>query len=135
MLPVLIFIQKLVTRAPRTCGKFFLELLLSGSAYSHLIRWTGSNLEFKIENPEALARHWGQLTMNKTLNIDHLNQALYHYCTKTAILSQVNDQEATFRFHPNIATYINMHYMHGQSGSTTSMNSNGDNYKEILVVD
>lgn len=114
--------------------QFFLELLLAGSSYSHLIRWTGTNLEFKIEDPEALAELWGQHTLRKSLDIDHLNQALYHCCTKTTILSQVNEREATFRFHPNIATYITMHYSRGQS-VPVAVPATTDSYKEVLVVD
>ena len=114
--------------------QFFLELLLSGSTYSHLLRWTGSNLEFKIEDPEGLAELWGHLTMKKAVDSNQLYQTLNHYCTKTTVLSRVLEQEATFRFHPNIATYISMHYAQGQS-TPASMNSSNDNCKEILVVD
>ena len=92
-------------------------------------------MEFKIEDPEALAELWGQHVLKKPLDIDHLNQALYHYCTKTTILSQVNEREATFRFHPNIAAYINMRYIRGQNVQVNTPPSSSDGCKEVLVVD
>ncbi|RLU18462.1 hypothetical protein DMN91_008819 [Ooceraea biroi] len=55
--------------------QFLLELL-SDSSNSSCIAWEGSNGEFKLTDPDEVARRWGERKSKPNMNYDKLSRAL-----------------------------------------------------------
>lgn len=55
--------------------QFLLELL-SDSANSGCITWEGTNGEFKLSDPDEVARRWGERKSKPNMNYDKLSRAL-----------------------------------------------------------
>lgn len=55
--------------------QFLLELL-SDSANSSYITWEGTNGEFKLSDPDEVARRWGERKSKPNMNYDKLSRAL-----------------------------------------------------------
>lgn len=55
--------------------QFLLELL-SESSNSSCIAWDGNNGEFKLTDPEEVARRWGERKSKPNMNYDKLSRAL-----------------------------------------------------------
>ena len=59
--------------------EFLLELLADESCRP-LIEWNREeDREFKLKNPEEVARRWGRLKGRPAMNYDKLSRALRHY--------------------------------------------------------
>ena len=58
--------------------QFLLELLISRSN-SHIIVWENTNSEFKILEPDEVARLWGERKTKPNMNYDKLSRALRYY--------------------------------------------------------
>lgn len=61
--------------------QFLLELL-SDPGNAHFITWEGINGEFKIVDPEEVAKRWGQRKCKPNMNYDKLSRALRYYYDK-----------------------------------------------------
>ena len=55
--------------------QFLLELL-SDAANSQIITWEGTNGEFKLTDPDEVARKWGERKSKPNMNYDKLSRAL-----------------------------------------------------------
>ena len=55
--------------------QFLLELL-SDSGNNNIIAWEGSNGEFKLTDPDEVARKWGERKSKPNMNYDKLSRAL-----------------------------------------------------------
>uniref|UniRef100_A0A182FHX1 Uncharacterized protein n=1 Tax=Anopheles albimanus TaxID=7167 RepID=A0A182FHX1_ANOAL len=55
--------------------QFLLELL-SDSANATCITWEGTNGEFKLTDPDEVARRWGERKSKPNMNYDKLSRAL-----------------------------------------------------------
>lgn len=55
--------------------QFLLELL-SDSGNSGCITWEGTNGEFKLSDPDEVARRWGERKSKPNMNYDKLSRAL-----------------------------------------------------------
>lgn len=55
--------------------QFLLELL-ADSANSGIIAWEGTNGEFKLTDPDEVARKWGERKSKPNMNYDKLSRAL-----------------------------------------------------------
>ena len=55
--------------------QFLLELL-SDAANSAIITWEGTNGEFKLTDPDEVARKWGERKSKPNMNYDKLSRAL-----------------------------------------------------------
>lgn len=55
--------------------QFLLELL-SDSANAGCITWEGTNGEFKLTDPDEVARRWGERKSKPNMNYDKLSRAL-----------------------------------------------------------
>ncbi|XP_034721075.1 ETS translocation variant 5-like [Etheostoma cragini] len=55
----------------------FLLTLLDHHANGHLIVWTGRNMEFKLIDPEEVARLWGLQKNRPAMNYDKLRKQLF----------------------------------------------------------
>ncbi|XP_044043666.1 ETS translocation variant 5-like isoform X2 [Siniperca chuatsi] len=60
----------------------FLLTLLDNPANGHLIVWTGRNMEFKLIDPEEVARLWGLQKNRPAMNYDKLSRSLRYYYEK-----------------------------------------------------
>lgn len=55
--------------------QFLLELL-SDSSNAPCITWEGTNGEFKLTDPDEVARRWGERKSKPNMNYDKLSRAL-----------------------------------------------------------
>lgn len=55
--------------------QFLLELL-SDSGNANCITWEGTNGEFKLTDPDEVARRWGERKSKPNMNYDKLSRAL-----------------------------------------------------------
>lgn len=55
--------------------QFLLELL-SDSSNAGCITWEGTNGEFKLSDPDEVARRWGERKSKPNMNYDKLSRAL-----------------------------------------------------------
>lgn len=76
--------------------QFLLELLID-SSNSNCIRWEDLNGEFRIVNPEEVARKWGRRKNKPNMNYDKLSRALRYYYDKM-ILHKVQGKRYTYKF-------------------------------------
>ena len=61
--------------------QFLLELL-SDSENSTCITWDGTSGEFKLIDPDEVARRWGERKSKPNMNYDKLSRALRYYYDK-----------------------------------------------------
>ncbi|XP_040183043.1 Friend leukemia integration 1 transcription factor-like isoform X2 [Rana temporaria] len=76
--------------------QFLLELL-SDSGNSGCIAWEGLNGEFKMTDPDEVARRWGERKSKPNMNYDKLSRALRYYYDKN-IMSKVHGKRYAYRF-------------------------------------
>ncbi|KAJ6650626.1 hypothetical protein lerEdw1_005704, partial [Lerista edwardsae] len=60
----------------------FLVALLDDPSNSHFIAWTGRGMEFKLIEPEEVARLWGIQKNRPAMNYDKLSRSLRYYYEK-----------------------------------------------------
>lgn len=68
--------------------QFLLELL-SDATNSAIIGWEGTNGEFKLIDPDEVARKWGERKSKPNMNYDKLSRALRYYYDKN-IMTKVH---------------------------------------------
>ncbi|XP_033223745.1 DNA-binding protein D-ETS-6-like [Belonocnema kinseyi] len=76
--------------------QFLLELL-SDSSNSSCIAWEGSNGEFKLTDPDEVARRWGERKSKPNMNYDKLSRALRYYYDKN-IMTKVHGKRYAYKF-------------------------------------
>ncbi|CAH8574160.1 unnamed protein product [Schistosoma bovis] len=75
----------------------FLIALLDDKESQHLICWTGRTLEFKLNDPEEVARLWGIQKNRPAMNYDKLSRSLRYYYEK-GIMQKVSGERYVYRF-------------------------------------
>ncbi|XP_017772155.1 PREDICTED: DNA-binding protein D-ETS-6-like [Nicrophorus vespilloides] len=76
--------------------QFLLELL-GDSANAACITWEGTNGEFKLTDPDEVARRWGERKSKPNMNYDKLSRALRYYYDKN-IMSKVHGKRYAYKF-------------------------------------
>ncbi|XP_050051236.1 uncharacterized protein [Dermacentor andersoni] len=76
--------------------QFLLELL-SDSSNASCITWEGTNGEFKLTDPDEVARRWGERKSKPNMNYDKLSRALRYYYDKN-IMTKVHGKRYAYRF-------------------------------------
>ncbi|XP_072514328.1 transcriptional regulator ERG isoform X1 [Salminus brasiliensis] len=76
--------------------QFLLELL-SDSTNSSCITWEGTNGEFKMTDPDEVARRWGERKSKPNMNYDKLSRALRYYYDKN-IMTKVHGKRYAYKF-------------------------------------
>lgn len=76
--------------------QFLLELL-ADSANSGIIAWEGTNGEFKLTDPDEVARKWGERKSKPNMNYDKLSRALRYYYDKN-IMTKVHGKRYAYKF-------------------------------------
>ena len=81
--------------------QFIIELLLDPAAHASCIRWEGELGEFRMVDPEEVARKWGKRKNRSNMNYDKMGRALRYYYDKL-ILTKVQGKKYTYRFNINV---------------------------------
>ncbi|KAJ3597557.1 hypothetical protein NHX12_001080 [Muraenolepis orangiensis] len=76
--------------------QFLLELL-SDSNNSTIITWEGTNGEFKMTDPDEVAKRWGERKSKPNMNYDKLSRALRYYYDKN-IMTKVHGKRYAYKF-------------------------------------
>uniref|UniRef100_A0A8C2TML2 ETS domain-containing protein n=1 Tax=Coturnix japonica TaxID=93934 RepID=A0A8C2TML2_COTJA len=76
--------------------QFLLELL-SDRANLNCIAWEGTNGEFKLIDPDEVARRWGERKSKPHMNYDKLSRALRYYYDKN-IMTKVHGKRYAYKF-------------------------------------
>ncbi|XP_076350405.1 transcriptional regulator ERG homolog isoform X3 [Tachypleus tridentatus] len=76
--------------------QFLLELL-SDTNNTNCISWEGTNGEFKLTDPDEVARRWGERKSKPNMNYDKLSRALRYYYDKN-IMTKVHGKRYTYKF-------------------------------------
>ncbi|KAH9499407.1 hypothetical protein Btru_003353 [Bulinus truncatus] len=76
--------------------QFLLELL-SDNTNDNCIKWLGNKGEFRMIDPEEVARRWGNRKNKPSMNYDKVSRAMRYYYDKM-ILSKVHGKRYTYRF-------------------------------------
>ncbi|XP_072115831.1 protein FEV [Mobula birostris] len=76
--------------------QFLLELL-SDSTNVNCIAWEGTNGEFKLTDPDEVARRWGERKSKPNMNYDKLSRALRYYYDKN-IMTKVHGKRYAYKF-------------------------------------
>uniref|UniRef100_A0AAV2MFF5 Uncharacterized protein n=1 Tax=Knipowitschia caucasica TaxID=637954 RepID=A0AAV2MFF5_KNICA len=76
--------------------QFLLELL-SDSGNSTIITWEGTNGEFKMTDPDEVAKRWGERKSKPNMNYDKLSRALRYYYDKN-IMTKVHGKRYAYKF-------------------------------------
>ncbi|NWI14108.1 ETV4 protein, partial [Crypturellus soui] len=75
----------------------FLVALLDDPTNSHFIAWTGRGMEFKLIEPEEVARLWGIQKNRPAMNYDKLSRSLRYY-TEKGIMQKVAGERYVYKF-------------------------------------
>ncbi|XP_055599633.1 ETS domain-containing transcription factor ets-5-like [Uranotaenia lowii] len=76
--------------------QFLLELL-ADSSNERFIHWEGTNGEFKLIDPDEVARKWGERKAKPNMNYDKLSRALRYYYDKN-IMTKVHGKRYAYKF-------------------------------------
>ncbi|XP_018796825.1 PREDICTED: DNA-binding protein D-ETS-6-like [Bactrocera latifrons] len=76
--------------------QFLLELLADSSNAS-CITWEGTNGEFKLIDPDEVAKRWGERKAKPNMNYDKLSRALRYYYDKN-IMTKVHGKRYAYKF-------------------------------------
>ncbi|XP_041091446.1 fli-1 proto-oncogene, ETS transcription factor-related sequence isoform X3 [Polyodon spathula] len=76
--------------------QFLLELL-TDSGNASCITWEGTNGEFKMIDPDEVARRWGERKSKPNMNYDKLSRALRYYYDKN-IMTKVHGKRYAYKF-------------------------------------
>ncbi|XP_015217474.1 ETS translocation variant 4 isoform X1 [Lepisosteus oculatus] len=75
----------------------FLVALLDDPGNAHFIAWTGRGMEFKLIEPEEVARLWGMQKNRPAMNYDKLSRSLRYYYEK-GIMQKVAGERYVYKF-------------------------------------
>lgn len=94
----------------------FLLTLLDNPANAQLIVWTGRNMEFKLIDPEEVARLWGIQKNRPAMNYDKLSRSLRYYYEK-GIMQKVAGERYVYKFVCNPEALFSMAFPDNQRPS------------------
>ncbi|XP_041648550.1 fli-1 proto-oncogene, ETS transcription factor-related sequence isoform X4 [Cheilinus undulatus] len=92
--------------------QFLLELL-SDSNNAGIITWEGTNGEFKMTDPDEVAKRWGERKSKPNMNYDKLSRALRYYYDKN-IMTKVHGKRYAYKF--DFQGISQAHQNHGADG-------------------
>ncbi|CAK9824696.1 ETS translocation variant 5 [Anthophora retusa] len=102
----------------------FLVTLLDDPANAPCIAWTGRGMEFKLIEPEEVARRWGVQKNRPAMNYDKLSRSLRYYYEK-GIMQKVAGERYVYKFVCDPEALFNMAYGSGGTSSLPSEVQNG----------
>ena len=87
-----------IKRGSLQLWQFLLQLLSTSVADAPIIEWTRkTSAEFKLIDPEEVARKWGVQKNRPTMNYDKLSRSLRYYYEK-GIMQKVAGERYVYRF-------------------------------------
>ncbi|BES91016.1 Ets-domain [Nesidiocoris tenuis] len=107
----------------------FLVALLDDPNNASCIVWTGRGLEFKLVEPEEVARRWGVQKNRPAMNYDKLSRSLRYYYEK-GIMQKVAGERYVYKFVCDPEALFNM----ATYGSEYSKTENSKGYTEMLAI-
>ncbi|XP_035908783.1 ETV5-related protein Ets96B-like isoform X1 [Anopheles stephensi] len=102
--------------------QFLVALLDEPSSSAGCIAWTGRGMEFKLVEPEEVARRWGIQKNRPAMNYDKLSRSLRYYYEK-GIMQKVAGERYVYKFVCDPEALFNMAY--GTSGAQSSQSCSG----------
>ncbi|XP_063798245.1 protein c-ets-1-B-like [Pseudophryne corroboree] len=90
---------------PIQLWQFLLELL-QDSTCQKLINWTGNGWEFKLSDPNEVARIWGRRKNKPRMNYEKLSRGLRYYYHKN-IIHKTGGQRYVYKFVCDIQDLLN----------------------------
>jgi c-ets proto-oncogene protein len=91
---------------PIQLWQFLLELLTNADC-KHFIRWTGDGWEFKLIDPDEVAKRWGQRKNKPKMNYEKLSRGLRYYYDKH-IIHKTNGKRYVYRFVCDLGSLLQM---------------------------
>ncbi|XP_054727575.1 ETV5-related protein Ets96B [Anastrepha obliqua] len=112
--------------------QFLVALLDEPTTSSSCIAWTGRGMEFKLIEPEEVARRWGLQKNRPAMNYDKLSRSLRYYYEK-GIMQKVNGERYVYRFVCDPEALFNMAYGHlANATNAASTATKNDHHTHIL---
>ena len=106
---------------PIQLWQFLLELLTDRDC-QNCITWTGREWEFKLIDPEEVARRWGSRRNKPKMNYEKLSRGLRYYYDKN-IIHKVPGKRYVYRFVCDLESMLGMSFtelQHQLKGDTTA---------------
>ncbi|XP_010182071.1 PREDICTED: protein c-ets-1-B, partial [Mesitornis unicolor] len=75
----------------------FLRELLTDKSCQSFISWTGDGWEFKLSDPDEVARRWGKRKNKPKMNYEKLSRGLRYYYDKN-IIHKTAGKRYVYRF-------------------------------------
>ncbi|XP_024084740.1 ETS translocation variant 1-like [Cimex lectularius] len=107
----------------------FLVSLLDDPTNSSCIVWTGRGLEFKLVEPEEVARRWGVQKNRPAMNYDKLSRSLRYYYEK-GIMQKVAGERYVYKFVCDPEALFNM----ATYGADYRKTDSNKGYSEMLAI-
>jgi len=85
---------------PIQLWQFLLEQL-TDAASQHVISWTGNGWEFRLSDPDEIARRWGARKKKPKMNYEKLSRGLRYYYDKN-IIQKTAGRRYVYRFVCNL---------------------------------
>ncbi|XP_062710687.1 ETV5-related protein Ets96B-like [Aedes albopictus] len=95
--------------------QFLVALLDEPASSAGCIAWTGRGMEFKLVEPEEVARRWGIQKNRPAMNYDKLSRSLRYYYEK-GIMQKVAGERYVYKFVCDPEALFNMAY--GTTGAS-----------------
>ncbi|KFB39854.1 hypothetical protein ZHAS_00007226 [Anopheles sinensis] len=102
--------------------QFLVALLDEPTSSAGCIAWTGRGMEFKLVEPEEVARRWGIQKNRPAMNYDKLSRSLRYYYEK-GIMQKVAGERYVYKFVCDPEALFNMAY--GTSGNQNNQSCTG----------
>ncbi|XP_071546596.1 uncharacterized protein [Panulirus ornatus] len=93
----------------------FLVALLHDPANASCIAWTGRGMEFKLIEPEEVARRWGLQKNRPAMNYDKLSRSLRYYYEK-GIMQKVAGERYVYKFVCDPEALLTLGFGGGEGG-------------------
>lgn len=94
----------LLGSGPIQLWQFLLELLTDKNC-QHFISWTGDGWEFKLSDPDEVARRWGIRKNKPKMNYEKLSRGLRYYYDKN-IIHKTAGKRYVYRFVCDLQTLL-----------------------------
>jgi len=89
---------------PIQLWQFLLELLLDPACQDY-ISWTGNDWEFRLSDPDEVARRWGARKNKPKMNYEKLSRGLRYYYDKN-IIHKTPGRRYVYRFVCNMLAIV-----------------------------
>ncbi|KAF7282894.1 hypothetical protein GWI33_001798, partial [Rhynchophorus ferrugineus] len=110
--------------------QFLVALLDAPDASAGCIAWTGRGMEFKLIEPEEVARRWGAQKNRPAMNYDKLSRSLRYYYEK-GIMQKVAGERYVYKFVCDPDALFNMTYSTSHQENPLKCTSKAENLTNL----